>query len=315
MSDHLTQGSTAAGRATLRSRPCNEAADFQRLTALASAAWTEFGPQTYFHPGDVGWRWRDPDWPAGLRLWEEAEGALAAFASFDPPGDFEFQVHPRWRGRDIEREIMAWGEAKARGDEDGPAEPATWASEGDAAWIALLDASGYGRTGECCLHFRCFLDRTLHLPPAPEGFRLRSVAGEAEAEARTAVHRAAFAPSQVTAERFLRLMRLPLYRADLDVVVEGPDGAFAAFCLCWLDEGSATGLLEPVGVDPRYRGRGLGRAVVAEGLRRLQGLGARSAAVVTGEGNTAAWRLYERCGFEIERRDYRYTKPASVEHG
>ena len=42
------------------------------------------------------------------------------------------------------------------------------------------------------------------------------------------------------------------YRADLDCVVEAPDGRLAAYCLAWLDEANAAGELEPVGTHPEF---------------------------------------------------------------
>jgi ribosomal protein S18 acetylase RimI-like enzyme len=47
--------------------------------------------------------------------------------------------------------------------------------------------------------------------------------------------------------------------------------------------------------------RGVGRALVAEGLRRATARGASRVSVVTQGGNAAAVRFYERCGFEARR--------------
>jgi mycothiol synthase len=51
------------------------------------------------------------------------------------------------------------------------------------------------------------------------------------------------------------------------------DGHAVAFCVVWPDEVNQVGLLEPVGVHPDFHRQGLGRAVVSEGLRRLQACG------------------------------------------
>jgi ribosomal protein S18 acetylase RimI-like enzyme len=98
------------------------------------------------------------------------------------------------------------------------------------------------------------------------------------------------------------------YRSDLDIVAAAPDGVFASYCICWFDPESRTGQYEPVGTRPAFRGQGIGRAVVIEGLRRLRELGAHLAIVHTNDTNIAAIRLYESAGFRIVSRDYPYRK-------
>jgi mycothiol synthase len=60
--------------------------------------------------------------------------------------------------------------------------------------------------------------------------------------------------------------------------------------------GCRIGMFEPVGTHPAHRRRGLGKAVMVEGLWRLQALGAIVAYVGVGTG-VAANRLYESVGF------------------
>ena len=72
------------------------------------------------------------------------------------------------------------------------------------------------------------------------------------------------------------------------------------------DEVNRTGEFEPVGTREKWRGRGLGKTVIAEGLRRLQARGAHTAYVTTPGSNTAAQRLYESAGFTTYTREYLY---------
>ena len=109
----------------------------------------------------------------------------------------------------------------------------------------------------------------------PDGYRLRNVAGDADLERRVDVHRAAFHPSKVTVPAYRHLRTLPPYREELDLVVEAPDGSFAAYALVWLDEENGVGELEPVGTHPAHQRLGLGKAVCLEACRRLRGSGCR----------------------------------------
>jgi ribosomal protein S18 acetylase RimI-like enzyme len=113
------------------------------------------------------------------------------------------------------------------------------------------------------------------------------------------VHRDAFAPSRMTAAKHRAVMAAPTYRQDLDLVVEAPDGSLAAFSIVWFDEVNGIGVFEPVGTHSAHRRLGLGAAVMREGMRRLQALGAHTAYVNTGGHTRAANALYEATGFEL----------------
>ena len=58
----------------------------------------------------------------------------------------------------------------------------------------------------------------------PDGYRIRSLRGPQEFEARVALHRAAFTPSRMTVAKYERLLTVPHYRFEDDLVVEAPDG-------------------------------------------------------------------------------------------
>jgi ribosomal protein S18 acetylase RimI-like enzyme len=99
----------------------------------------------------------------------------------------------------------------------------------------------------------------------------------------------------VTEESYANVMVTWPYRASLDCVVEAPDGRLAAYCLVWLEDETAVGELEPVGVRDEFRRRGLGAAVCTFALRRLYEEGGREAVVYC---NTEqACELYRSIGF------------------
>jgi ribosomal protein S18 acetylase RimI-like enzyme len=108
--------------------------------------------------------------------------------------------------------------------------------------------------------------------------------------------------------RTLRFMRSPVYRPKLDIVAAAPDGRIAAFCIAWLDTTNRVGLFEPVGVHPDFQRRGLGKAVVLEGLRRMQTNGMDQATVCSLWHSPAAQALYESAGFRTVDRLQAYKK-------
>jgi ribosomal protein S18 acetylase RimI-like enzyme len=92
-------------------------------------------------------------------------------------------------------------------------------------------------------------------------------------------------------------MRSPVYTPEQDIVVVAPDGRFAAFCVIWLDPVNRVGLFEPVGVHPEFQRHGLGKALVQDGLRRMQEQCMNSAIVCAVCDNPAAHGLYQSAGF------------------
>jgi ribosomal protein S18 acetylase RimI-like enzyme len=175
--------------------------------------------------------------------------------------------------------------------------------------VAALEAAGYELDeGSWYEHMLAPLDDQLARPVVPDGYELRTVRGDEDVEARVEVHRAAFAPSRVVPESYRRVMSAWPYRPELDQVAVAPDGSFAAFCLCWLDEENRVGNLEPVGTHPDHRRLGLARAVCLAGLRSLRAADADTA-LVHSVGGSAATRLYESVGFTARSRHLPFRKP------
>lgn len=87
------------------------------------------------------------------------------------------------------------------------------------------------------------------------------------------------------------------YRPELDLVAVTPDGRLAGFLVGWLDEARQLAQIEPMGVHPDFRGMGLARALLFEGLRRFQSHGATEAAVETESGRSPALHAYQSAGF------------------
>lgn len=94
-----------------------------------------------------------------------------------------------------------------------------------------------------------------------------------------------------------RLRETSLYRPDLDLCVRTDDGEVAAYGLCWLDPANRAGVFEPVRTEDAFKRRGLGRALLTEGIRRMLEAGADLIKVTCERGNPAALGLYDGVGF------------------
>jgi mycothiol synthase len=285
--------------------------DYARMRALLVATYATSGPPVYATVGDLDWwRYSDPD-PAALaraRLWLDAADGLVGIA-WPSDDQVDLLVHPRHHR--VLAAMLAWAEQRRReAGSGGPRPPrlTAWAYEGDGERQTLLGRRGYRRGEGFLCHRGRRLDAAPPAPRLPAGYALRHVCGEADLSRRAAVHRAAFAPSELTPERYRAVMGAPTYRPELDLVVEATDGSFAAFGLAWLDAANWIGTFEPVGCHPAHQRRGLATAIMGEGLRRLRAAGATMAFVTTGGEQVAANALYDAVGFGLLDRNWAWEK-------
>ena len=104
----------------------------------------------------------------------------------------------------------------------------------------------------------------------------------------------------------------PGYDRELDIVAVAADGSIAAFAIGWYDPQTRVGEFEPVGCIETQRKRGLAKAVLLEGFRRLRLLGATQAVVYSQHDNQAAIACYQSIGFMAVGHDRNYTKTFNI---
>ncbi len=160
--------------------------------------------------------------------------------------------------------------------------------------IASRSSGGAGSPGALrCTIWPRSLDGPLPAPGPPAGFVVRGLAGEDDA-----AERAAHQP-ELTTERYRAFMQAPGYDQDLDLVAVAPEARFGAYCICWMDPANGVGEFEPVGTRPELRRRGLARAVVLDGFRRMKARGAHTALVRFEGENVPARRSYGLVGCDV----------------
>jgi predicted N-acetyltransferase YhbS len=124
--------------------------------------------------------------------------------------------------------------------------------------------------------------------PAPgelaEGYRLLS-----RADAPDQPHPMAVRNGPQVAQR---LAACSLYRPELDLMVQAPDGTAAGYGLFWADLVTGVGLVEPMRTEDAHQRRGVASYLLADGLDRLAGLGCRRLKV------SNDIPLYLRAGFQ-----------------
>jgi ribosomal protein S18 acetylase RimI-like enzyme len=294
--------------------------DRQRMTDLVLSQ-----PHENIHYVDLPYRfssWAFDD-NANLCLWEDERGELMAWAILQTPFWAIDYVYHAAAPATIHAEILAWADAQARRQLKTMYGHPMWfvnvfdwqhqrqreledhgfasqAEQGDDSWSkVLLQHSG---------------ESDLLTVPLPDGWTIRPLRGVEEVEAYAALHRAVFESKNMTSAWRARTLQHPDYRPELDLVAIDPAGAIAAFCVGWLaasgPDGRPAGQIEPLGVRADARGQGIGRAILAEGVRRLYQHGATQVLVETHSYRNSAFGLYTSAGFEVVhtilvyRKDY-----------
>jgi ribosomal protein S18 acetylase RimI-like enzyme len=281
--------------------------DFTRLVSFLSHARTAVQHTHCLHVGDLTWQMFHmlSDYPPAelVQIWEDRHGDICGFVLLSPGyGGFEAQLRPQDRGTALETELLQWAEQHL----PAAAHPSTLVNNHDTTRLTLLTGLGYVPQGEW-LYLERRLNDPLPHPRIPIGFSVRSVSDTHEALARATVLGAAFdAPPRP--EWYQRLMQAPGYVRDLDIVAVAPDQRFAAFAMCWVDQGNRVGQFEPVGTAPEFRRQGLGQAVLAEGLRRMHQHGAERAIVIVEAAEKATCALYASVGLREQWSLSWYTK-------
>lgn len=238
------------------------------LQTLASQLW---GPTAWWHPGGMAWQmateqdgttrevrmWGEPDLQAWG--WAYQPDVLMLLVDADAP--------------ELAQQVVEWFDDLNRGDE-----PRVEVPDGQEHVVAALRLAGYepDPAHPFGVDQRCAAKRLQ--VRLPDGYQLQDAPSVSE-EVRVEAHRAAWLPSALPfapehrpavpsgarssfdAQKLRRAQRLWAYDASLDLVITTSNGSPAACCTVWLDETTGAAEIEPLGVVPEHRGRGLAIAL------------------------------------------------------
>jgi mycothiol synthase len=304
----------------MKKRPYSGDSDIQLLQDFNAAAIALTNGCGYLHPGDIphylfnGNKFFDP--ADVLSIWEDDAGVAAWLLVGPRHKAYDAQIRPDLRGNSLERTVLMHGAERLvalmqRHNIDSERIYAD-AFQCDTTRSRLLFELGWELEARSSYILNRALLKEIGEPVLPEGFRIRSVRGVEEAPAVAGVHLAAFEKAEWTPELYRKVMESPGYAAERELVVEAPDGILAAFTVTWYDELNKTGYFEPVGVHKDYQRRGLGKALLFHGMRRMVAAGMKFATVANFSSNIGARELYKSCGFKPWHALDSYSKPVST---
>ncbi len=259
------------------------------------------------------------DNPDNIGLWFNEKQQLIAWAVLQTPWWTIDYVYDSAVDLNLHHEILAWAEHRARA--------AINTAYGHPAWFVMifsgqvnriydLEQAGFqcqsnvGDDSWSSVLMRRSVEKPVKVYKPPVGFTVRSLVGENEVKDYVDLHQSVFESKNMTVDWRLRTLKHPFYKPELDIVVESPYGRLVAFCICWFDENSHEGQVEPLGCHKDFRQYALGRVALSEGLHRLQSRGAKNIFVETDCYRNTAFRLYESFDFQViqdvlvYRKDY-----------
>lgn len=289
-------------------------ADLQRMVELIRSARPASQASSYPSVTDLQELLEIPEIRTHTCLWE-SRGGLLAYALVDPWNNLWFDLLPEFLQSPLEEQIIQWGAAGVIGQstQEEPSVDLTLETNcfsDDHDRIALLQRQGFEQTALQTVQMVRLLSSPLPSPQLPPGFFFRSVSGESEVDALVDLHRTAFGTDEMTPEYRLAMMQTPGYNPALDLLVVDPIGRLAAFCVCHLDpdSGGSEGFTDPVGTAPAYRGQGLARAILLEGMRLLKARGVRTVRLDTTSDNPAMLSAARSAGFRVEKTKLWFSK-------
>ena len=261
----------------------------------------------FYDPTPTG----DPAWAKNGRLWETVAGQLVGLVHPGGTGLAYLEIDPGYRH--LEPEMIEWAETHLRGPIPNGAgtQLLFFVYAYDHERQARLADRGYAQQPYGGVIRQMKLGkRPLPTPTLAAGYTLHNPNPELDEAGQQIADllNAAFGRTFHTAAEYQWFTRhAPSFRQYLDLVAVAPNGRFASYVGIPYDDLNRRGIFEPVCTHPDHRQRGLGKALMQEGLRRLQIMGAIDVTVETGDAEPAN-ALYNSLGFTTTEKGYYWRK-------
>jgi mycothiol synthase len=274
---------------SLKLHPCQDEADYWRIRNFLREVFLINGRLE--HSWNVArldyWRWhiikncQSTDlFEKVTATWQKEDGELAAVLHPISQHEIRLHVHPHFRTPELENEMIAFAEEHyADRTSDGKHILYVPVFTDDFQRQETLSERGFSTQPGWGHHWRRDLDMPLPKAAIPTGYEIRSMGTLEEYPARSWASFRAFHADEPTENCdgdfswYLNIQSAPLYRRDLDVIAATPEGEIATFCTIYYDDFTRSAVTVLVGTAAEHWRRGLGKAVMIEGMHRLKNLG------------------------------------------
>jgi GNAT superfamily N-acetyltransferase len=248
-------------------------------------------------------------------IWETESGHITAVLNPEQRGQVFPQIHGDFCTSELKKEMITVAEEHlTTADKGGHRKLCYWIDSKDKSYKEILTRRGFHQVDSPEsqeVQHRRSLDEPLAAVSLISGYTIRSQADGLELLERCYASGLGFHNDDIHVARdnrdhptwYHHIQSAPLYRRDLDIVAVASDGSIASFCTIWFDDMTRTAYIEPVATVPAHQQKGLGKAVIVEGLHRLKRMGCKVAFV--GGYSQAANALY----FSVMGLDHDISEP------
>ncbi len=246
----------------------------------------------------------------------------------DPFGTYLYShfadLLPEWRGKGIRNALLRYSEQKLRemaqtNPADAPHMFQAIVTDSEEDWISVLTSEGYSvfRHG-----FRMVRPNLENIPelPLPEGIEVRPAKLEQYRAVIGAWNEACKdmrGQVPMSDEDFKWFQESPFFNPSLWIITWHENEVIGTI-LNFIDEREnkeykrKRGHVELISVKRPWRGKGIAKAMIARSFKLLKDHGMTEAALgVDAENPSGALHLYQKMGFQIERRMTFYRKPVN----
>jgi ribosomal protein S18 acetylase RimI-like enzyme len=237
----------------------------------------------------------------GSHLWfnkinEESSSDIVAMANPEDKNKYFIQVDPDHAY--IENDIFEWIINTSREASSEPYTLSIVTLDGNRSREKVLEEMGFNRGRVYGILMTRKMEDPIPNFSLPERYTIRPVTEDDFDEIASAI-RVIFGHGEWFTGKILEQnSKATYYHSDLDLVTTDTDGRIVSFCTFRYDLPSGITELEPMGTLPEYRGMGIAKAMVCEGLKRLRKY-EPSLLYVGSADNPAAKRLYQVTGFKV----------------
>lgn len=215
-------------------------------------------------------------------IWKNEDGVIVGVLHPLGEGEIRLHVHPEYRSQALEDAILAHAE-EYLSYQTQPGKNTVYLPvfSKDVTRQETLIGRGYTKTGGISHHWRRELVETIPDMPVTAGYSIRSMGTIDEHPARSWASWRAFHNDEPDTNYdgdwswYQNIQSAPLYRRDLDIVAVTSQGKIVAFCTIYYDDHTRSAVCVLVGTAVEHQRRGLGKAVMLEGMRRLKKMGCR----------------------------------------
>jgi ribosomal protein S18 acetylase RimI-like enzyme len=228
-----------------------------------------------------------PDWKQFIKLLKYEDKIIGVVNSEKPDDDAFIHIHPDYK--DLETYFIQIAE-KVIGQE----KVTIWSLSNDHDRIKILKKRGYKE--QEVNDYLNWCDPKKHNSNVllPKPFVITSFQEGVDLDSRIECVSKAFGSKGFPKEVYYYMQKAPSYNPNIDLVITLKNKV-VSLCTVWHDRQNNIGYFEPVATHPDFQKRGLGKAILNEGLKRLNKMGVRLAYV--GASGDDRKEFYNSSGF------------------